>query len=138
VRWFLASLAAVAGFTCWGGTLTSDSGAPPRLAQQVFCWVGAAAFVALAARTARLAVIVGDSAVVVRNVFRSYRLPWPEIASVAGPPPYGTRWRAGVQLRLRDGRTVSASAFVRGRIDGPDVGQELVLAIQEHLSTSGE
>jgi hypothetical protein len=122
-RWLLFILEA---FVALFGTIVvlSDSGPAARIVAGAF---GAPCFW-FAWRTQRLAVLVGKDGLFVRNYFRDHWLAWGQIAGADAPPPYdywGLRNR-GLQIRLRDGTTISASAFMRGQIDVKDVGSELV------------
>lgn len=92
------------------------------------------ATVALGVRVSRLAVILDARGVLVRNVFRDYRLAWEDIAAVRPPAEYGA-WRdTGVCIERKDGGYVSASAFSLGPLDDDELGQPLVRAIRERLN----
>jgi hypothetical protein len=94
----------------------------------------AAAF--LAVRQARLAVILTADEVIVRNAFRTHRLPWPEIAGVRRPGRYGfglARKAGGLAFSLRNGQQVCADAYVKAAWDG-EIGGELVSAVESQLA----
>lgn len=134
-RWLLVLWASLAALVALSGLFVSDDPeASPSSLQRLICAVILVALVLVALRTARLAVIVDDEAgLVIRNIFRTYRLGWDEVSAVAEPPPYGTWGRGGVRVKLKDGRLLSATAFVKGPFDPQSVGQRLVTELQLRL-----
>jgi hypothetical protein len=76
-----------------------------------------AAFLVLAIRIASMGIFAGPDQLVVRDYFRTYRIGWQEISGFEQPPPYGTWRKAGLQIRLSDGRVISATLYGRGGVD---------------------
>lgn len=92
--------------------------------------------VALALRQARVAVVLTEDAVIVRNVFRTHRLPWQDIASVRPSTAfgYGVARRTGAIFTLRSGQEISADAYVRAAWDRA-IGSDMVDAVSARLGT---
>lgn len=135
VRWILVALEGVFALIAWSGTQVSDTAAAPTLAQRIAWGSILSATVVLMWRTARLAVVLRDRGVIVRNLFRTHRLGWQDVRAVDPAPPYGALRKAGMQFRLAGGDVVSASAFTRGPLDAPSVGDDLVDAVRSRLAS---
>jgi hypothetical protein len=99
----------------------------------------AAAAIYLAICQARVAVILTDTEVIVRNAFRTHRLPFADIVAVQKPSlfGYGMARKPGVVFTLRDGREVSADAYVKAAWDR-EIGGELVSAVQSRIATNAQ
>jgi hypothetical protein len=137
VRWFLVALLGGVGLVPLSGVFVGDTAAQPSVLQRVVCSVLLAATVVLGVRVSRLAVVIDERGVCVRNVFRDYRMRWEEIASVAPPARYGAWRKAGIRIERENGGGVSASAFVHGLFDNKDLGQTVVQAMRERLPNHG-
>ena len=83
-------------------------------------WV--AITVLAAGRILHMGIVIHPDRVIVRNFWRSWSLPSSIIRGFLPPPPYGALRRAGLCIDLTDGRTVTASAFAKGKLDGEAVG----------------
>lgn len=133
VRWFLVLLDLVIALVALSGVFSSDTDAPPNVLQRAVCTLCLGLLIALAVRVARLAVVLDDNGILVRNVLRDIKLDWRSISKVEPPPSYGTWRKAGILIHTVSGEVVSASAYVRGRLDGSTVGADVVAAIQGRL-----
>jgi hypothetical protein len=80
---------------------------------------GAAAlvFAYLAIRAARAAIVAEADHLVVRDMHRTYRIGWREIARFETPPSYGTWRKAGLRIHLIDGQMISVIAYAQGLLD---------------------
>jgi hypothetical protein len=132
-RWLVVSLTGVMALVALSGTTASDTGAPPSTLQRTACALVTMMLVLTMVRTSLLAVVLSDHLLTVRNLFRTYSIPWDQVASVQEPPAYGAWRNAGVRIFLQDGRIISATAFTRGRVDATDVGTDVVSAIRERV-----
>ncbi|MER5213108.1 PH domain-containing protein [Streptomyces sp. NPDC002838] len=95
------------------GIFFADSGRP-SVTQRTVCTVAALAGVALSVRVARLAIIVKPDHLLVRNIFRTYKVPWEQITSIDPPKRYGATRKTGIVISRTDGSALSATAYVRG------------------------
>ena len=93
--------------------------------------VAAVALACLAVRCWRLAVIAGPDQLVVRNFFRTVRISWQDIAGFEPSPPYGTLWKAGLGIRLTDGRLIAATAFGRNQYETGRVQAAVIRELEE-------
>jgi hypothetical protein len=132
------ALALTAVVTGIGGSGTSNAKAAlPRPSTALNATLAVAAFVLVVTivRTLRLSVELGANDLVVRNFWRTYRLPWSDVVDVAPPKELGSLRKAGLLITVRDGRVVSASAFVRGRFSFSMAGERAATALQQRMVT---
>lgn len=97
----------------FGGVVTNTTHGWEKIANGI----ALLAFAILGIRIARLGIFAGPDELVVRDYFRTYRIAWPDVSAFEMPPPYGTWRKAGLRIRLHDGRLISATLYARGRID---------------------
>lgn len=95
------------------GIFVADSG-EPSATQRTVCTVAALAGIALAVRVARLAMVATPDHLLVRNIFRTCKVPWKQIASIEPPKQYGATRKTGIVITRTDGSSLSATAYVRG------------------------
>lgn len=69
--------------------------------------------------------------ITVRNAFKKYQAPWSEVESVGQPPEYGAWRNAGIPIRLRDGRRISAALYGAGRGSRPGFADDVISALRE-------
>ena len=79
----------------------------------------------------RVAVIATEQDVIVRNWLTTKQLPWADVAKVRKPPPYPAFRNAGLQIVTRSGKIVSAAAYVRGSLDGPNLAVDVVTKLEQ-------
>jgi hypothetical protein len=89
------------------------------------------ACVTLAVRSWRLAIIARPDQLVVRNFFRTVRISWQDIAAFETPPPYGALWKAGLGIRMKDGRLIAATAFGRNQYETGRVQAAVMRELEE-------
>ncbi|MER7901436.1 PH domain-containing protein [Streptomyces sp. NPDC096046] len=82
--------------------------------QRTVCTVAALVGVVLAVRIARLAIVTTPDHLLVRNLFRSYKVPWAQISSIDRPRLHGATRKTGIVINRTDGSSLSATAYVRG------------------------
>lgn len=139
VRWLLTLyglgffVVAVSGVTNRFGD--PDEAAP--LVQQLIFAPIAVALGRLVIRLARRGVWASHEGLTVRNALRTYRIDWSDIAAIERPPPYGTLRNAGVQVVLRNGRTVSADLFAAGPFSRPSHSDAVVARLRSALEANG-
>lgn len=68
-------------------------------------------------RASRVALVIGDSGLVVRNFLRSRRLGWQEVARLVDGCAWGDNW--ALTVLLNDGRAVTSDAAVSTRLANP-------------------
>jgi hypothetical protein len=117
LRWFLTG-AAVVFALLFVAAITADqsheNSAALVLGTRIFAAVAAAVSAGAAVRIFRQGIFADTTGVMVRNVFRTYRLRWPDIDHFEQPPPYGRRWNAGLRICLKNGAVVPAQLYARG------------------------
>lgn len=94
-------------------------------------------------RVARLAIVVEGDQLVIRNLFRTYRLERSSISAIEQPSRRAQRLlytlKAGIRVVRADGRVVSATAYVVTPVDGPvgagDFAKREVGELNEWLAT---
>jgi hypothetical protein len=97
----------------------------PVLANRVAPWPIPAAYLVLVTvlvvacyyRASRVALVVSDSGLVVRNFLRSRRLGWAEVARLVDGCAWGDDW--ALTILLTDGRGVTSAAAVSTRLANP-------------------
>ncbi|HET6915251.1 MAG TPA: hypothetical protein VFH56_04100 [Acidimicrobiales bacterium] len=94
-------------------------------------------------RVARLAIVVEGDELIIRNLFRTYRLERSSISAIEQPSRRAQRLlytlKAGIRVVRADGRVVSATAYVVTPVDGPvgagDFAKHEVGELTEWLKT---
>ena len=94
---------------------------------------GAAAllFGYIAIRAARAAIFAGADHLVVRDVYRTYRIGWQEIARFEAPPRWGTWRKIGLRIHLRNGQVIAVIAYARGLLDTGRPEEAAVLELEQ-------
>lgn len=82
-------------------------------------------------RLARIGIFIDDQQIEFRNVFRTERARWSDVAAFEPPASYGALTKAGLIARLKDGASLSATGVVRGPLEGPSAAQ----ATTDHLNS---
>jgi len=128
MRWWLVLLTSVVpGFVFLSGVLVNTTHGWEKIADGAVVL----AFAIFGVRTARLAIVARPDQLVVRDFFRTYRARWSEIASFELPPPYGTWRKAGLRIRLVDGRLISATLYAQNRFN---TGRRSTRAVVQELN----
>ena len=108
----------------------ADGTETPTVAQQAVCLPLAAALAWTTLGVARQGIWLRRDGVRVRNVYRSYVLPWPEVAGIDPPLAYGAMRNAGIQFHLTEGTTVSASLYSAGPLNRTGFADDVVDALR--------
>lgn len=122
----LFALVPISGLFAAGPNGTED----PTLVQQAICLPVVLALVWTALGVARQGIWLRPDGVRVRNVYRSYDLPWRRIMSIDPPLAYGAWRNAGIQFRMSDGTTISASLYSAGPFNRSDFADDVVQALR--------
>lgn len=141
-RWanWLLTLCAFGFFIVpFSGIFVTGTNASPSLPQQVICSVLSVFTLWLTVRVARCALVATPEGLVVRNYTRTIKISWRQIRGFSPPAPYGRYLKAGLIIRLRNGRSVSANAFVPGPLNRRDFADDTVKRLELMLEsrTSG-
>ena len=115
----------VPAFVFLGGVVSTQG------AEQIVLAGVVLACVLLGVRIVRLGIYAGPDQLVVRDYFRTYRVDWTAIAGFEPPPPYGALRKAGLRIRLADGRLISATLYAP---NGLDTGHRATLDVIGQLS----
>ena len=67
----------------------------------------------------RMGILATPSRLIVRNVFKTFRIPWADITGFERPASYGLWRNAGLQIRLQDGSTRYAALYAAGPFNRP-------------------
>jgi hypothetical protein len=131
-------LCLVAVGTGIGGTQKSNAkNALPAPSVGLNITLGIAALILVLAiiRTVGLSVVLRPDDLEIHNFWRMRRLGWDDIVDVA-PPRYGHYRRAGIRVTARNGRVISASAFIAGRLDSSSRGEQVTAQIRERIAVT--
>ena len=133
IRTAQALVVVVVGFTLAVGPTREFLAGNPKAIRWASGSVGLA-FGVLVSRILRLAIVVEAYQLIVRNVFRTYRIHGSAIDHFELPSAYGRLWKAGLPVLLKSGRTISASAFAVTPVDTDDgLGLRVTASLQTWL-----
>lgn len=76
-------------------------------------------------------VTADDRQVRLHNYMSTRTIPWSEVAAIDPPPEHGALRKTGIRVRHVDGTVSSAAAFVKGPLDSPDLGHDVVTSLRE-------
>ena len=108
-----------------------DPNAPLKVSQQLALAPLVLASLWVTIRVFRQGVLARPDRLVVRNVLRTFEMPWNEIRAIDPPSRGGAVRNAGIQIRLTDGRTRSANLFTPGLFNGPHFADDVVGRLRE-------
>ena len=109
----------------------ADGGEQRTLAQQLVSLSFALVWAWMTIAVVRQGIWATSDGVFITNVFRRHALRWSDIEWIDPPRRYGAFRNAGIQFRLRDGRTVKSSLYVAGPLNRPDFADEVVQALRD-------
>ncbi len=107
----------------FGGVIVPSTNGLEKVANSLV----ALAIVVLMVRVARLGLFAEPSQLMVRDIFRTYKISWSEIAGFEVPPPHGTWRKTGIRIRLLDGRVISATLYTRGSLERTSLAARRVI-----------
>lgn len=82
-------------------------------------------------RVFRQGVFALPDRLVVRNIMRTFDIPWSDIHEIDPPKQYGLGRDLGIQIRLKDGSTRAANLFAAGPYNRPEFADEVVSRLRE-------
>lgn len=140
-RWFL--VACIGGFgliglvdipasAYEGGYYASDSAFV--IASRTFSALVAIGSLFFGIRVARMGIFADETGLTVRNVLRTQRALWGEIAGFGPPGAYGSLRRTGLKIVLRDRPAIFATLYSPGALNRPGFADD-TLARLEALRT---
>jgi Bacterial PH domain len=90
--------------------------------------VSAVVFAYVTVRSFQLAIVARPDQLVVRNIFRTVRISWENIARFEPAPEYGI---ASMRIRLRDGRVIAVTAFGNRNWDTGRVSATVIRELEQ-------
>jgi hypothetical protein len=96
------------------------------------------------ARSAMVAVVATPDELIIRNFFRTRRVPWGDVRRIERPRPfvYGGPYSAfanrgnGLHVRLRNGSTLVATAYSPAGTDSADFADNVIEDLRRYTNTA--
>lgn len=125
---FVIGLAGIPESSHDGGYYSTDSGFV--IGSRVFYALMAVVSLFLMVKVARMGIFADHRGLTIRNVLRTHRIAWREIASFQRPTGYGAFRRTGLKVVLRNRPPVFASLYSAGPFNKPGFADETLVRLE--------